>query len=198
MWLTAADKRVEYAEDIYTITEQNGDRVLELLCPTKHIRSRGDTLNCPTLTIKLEAEIDDVISLEVTHWAGAVRRGPNFELFPDGKPESTAKITKDADGTTLTSERLEVRVGSGPHSFDIQFRDAENGEMVTSLLNRSIGYAFSPPPGNAMETGDMRNFQHHVFTQTELGVGESIHGLGERFGAFNKVGQNVRIWNADG
>lgn len=44
----------------------------------------------------------------------------------------------------------------------------------------------------------MRNLKHYVFTQTTLGVGESVHGLGERFGAFNKVGQSVALWNADG
>jgi alpha-D-xyloside xylohydrolase len=49
-----------------------------------------------------------------------------------------------------------------------------------------------------MQTSYMRNFKHHMFTQTTLGVGESVHGLGERFGAFNKVGQTVQLWNADG
>ena len=37
-----------------------------------------------------------------------------------------------------------------------------------------------------------------MFTQTELAVGESIHGLGERFGAWNKIGQNIEVWNEDG
>lgn len=49
-----------------------------------------------------------------------------------------------------------------------------------------------------MQTADMRDFQHHILTQTTLGVGEQVYGLGERFGAFNKVGQNVVLWNADG
>lgn len=44
----------------------------------------------------------------------------------------------------------------------------------------------------------MRAIQHHVFTQTNLGVGEQVYGLGERFGAFNKVGQSISLWNADG
>lgn len=49
-----------------------------------------------------------------------------------------------------------------------------------------------------MQTGDMRDFKHYIFTQTTLGIGESVHGLGERFGAFNKVGQSISLWNADG
>ena len=31
-----------------------------------------------------------------------------------------------------------------------------------------------------------------------LGVGETVYGLGERFGPFVKNGQTVDIWNADG
>ena len=49
-----------------------------------------------------------------------------------------------------------------------------------------------------MQLGDMRDFEHYMFTQTTLSVGETVHGLGERFGAFNKVGQCVTVWNADG
>lgn len=49
-----------------------------------------------------------------------------------------------------------------------------------------------------MQTSDMRDLQHYIFTQTTLSVGESVHGLGERFGAFNKVGQAITLWNADG
>lgn len=49
-----------------------------------------------------------------------------------------------------------------------------------------------------MQTADMRNLQHYMLTQTTLGVGEQVYGLGERFGALNKVGQQVELWNADG
>lgn len=49
-----------------------------------------------------------------------------------------------------------------------------------------------------MQTADMRDMQHYIFTQTTLSVGESVHGLGERFGAWNKVGQSITQWNADG
>lgn len=49
MWLTAEGMRVEYAEDVYNITET--ETGLSLLCPTRKILSRGDTLNQSTLTI---------------------------------------------------------------------------------------------------------------------------------------------------
>ncbi len=34
--------------------------------------------------------------------------------------------------------------------------------------------------------------------QLDLGVGEAVYGLGERFGPFVKNGQSVDIWNEDG
>ncbi len=37
-----------------------------------------------------------------------------------------------------------------------------------------------------------------MFQQLALGVGETVYGLGERFGPVAKNGQQVDIWNADG
>lgn len=51
MWLVAEGKRVEYAEEVYTTTIREDGKSLRLLCPTKKIMGRGDTLNLSTLTI---------------------------------------------------------------------------------------------------------------------------------------------------
>jgi alpha-D-xyloside xylohydrolase len=53
MWLAAEGKRLEYAEEIYSITESEHGKgkKLSLLCPTAQIRRRGDTLNRPTISI---------------------------------------------------------------------------------------------------------------------------------------------------
>jgi alpha-D-xyloside xylohydrolase len=51
MWLVAEGKRVEYAEEVYSINEAQDGKKMTLLCPTMQIRSRGDTLNRPTLTV---------------------------------------------------------------------------------------------------------------------------------------------------
>ncbi len=50
MWLFREDVRVEFAEDVRTITE-GPDGSLSLLCPTRKILNRGNTLNQPTVTI---------------------------------------------------------------------------------------------------------------------------------------------------
>lgn len=51
MWLVAEGKRLEYAEEVYSITNCEDEKGLSLLCPTKKIRGRADSLNLSTLTI---------------------------------------------------------------------------------------------------------------------------------------------------
>ncbi|KAI1166245.1 glycoside hydrolase family 31 protein [Nemania serpens] len=196
MWLTAEGMRVEYAEDVYNITQT--EKGLSLLCPTRKILSRGDTLNQSTLTIDIEAASDGIISVEATHWAGAAIKGPHFDLFPDGQPKIEAQVIKGDKGTTLSAGALSATIHPDQHTFDIRFHSTDGSNTLTSLLGRSVGLAYNPAPSNPMQTGDMRDFKHYIFTQTTLGIGESVHGLGERFGAFNKVGQSISLWNADG
>ncbi|KAF5692845.1 alpha-d-xyloside xylohydrolase [Fusarium denticulatum] len=198
MWLPAKDFRTEYAEDVYEITPSKDQQALNLLCPVKHIRSRGDTLNQPTLDIDIKAEMDGVISIETTHWAGAQRKGPDFDLFPAGQPKVEGKIIKSDKGTTIQSGVLSATIHPDQHNFDIKFHSSDGKKHLTNLGNRSTGFAYSPAPSTPLQTGDMRDFKHYMFMQTTLSVGESVHGLGERFGAWNKVGQNVVLWNADG
>lgn len=51
MWLPAEGKRIEYAEEIYSVMPLKDGKKISLLCPTTQIRSRGDTLNKPTITM---------------------------------------------------------------------------------------------------------------------------------------------------
>ncbi|KAJ9137162.1 Alpha-xylosidase [Pleurostoma richardsiae] len=199
MWLPREGMRAEYAEDVYEIAPQEDQQAMSLLCPTKHINNRGDTLNQPTVNVDVRAEFDGVISIEATHWAGALNKGPHFELFPDGsRPSAKGRIVKSDKGTTLESGSLAVTVGPNPQNFDIEFHSTDRSKHLTTLANRSVGFAYTPAPSTPMQTADMRDFKHYMFFQTNLAVGESVHGLGERFGAWNKVGQAVTLWNADG
>ncbi|KAI7548311.1 glycoside hydrolase family 31 protein [Hortaea werneckii] len=198
MWLMAEDKRVEYAEEVYSVTENKDGKALKLLCPTMKINSRGDTLNRPTISVELEAVADGIISVQSTHWHGALNRPPQFELFPDGKPAVSGSLDKTSTGTTLTSGSVAASVSSQDHAFDIRFHSADGKNKLTSLQNRSVGFAYSPPTASPMQTADMRDYKHYMLMQTTLSPGEGVYGLGERFGAFNKVGQSVALWNADG
>ncbi|KAI1434777.1 glycoside hydrolase family 31 protein [Xylaria sp. CBS 124048] len=196
MWLTAEGMWVEYAEEVYSITQT--EKGLSLLCPTRKILGKGDTLNRSTLTMDIEAAHEGIISVETTHWAGAAVKGPHFDLFPDKRPQIDPKVSKGNKGITLSSGPISATIHPDRHTFDICFHSTDGAKSLTALPGRSVGLAYNPAPSNPMQTGDMRDLKHYIFTQTTLSVGESIHGLGERFGAFNKVGQSISLWNADG
>lgn len=51
MWLVAEGKRVEYAEEVYSVTEKANGKGISLLCPTRKIFTRGDVLNLSTLSM---------------------------------------------------------------------------------------------------------------------------------------------------
>jgi len=51
MWLVAEGVRPEYAEEVYSITQREDGKALSLLCPTRKIRARSDSLNLSTLTV---------------------------------------------------------------------------------------------------------------------------------------------------
>ncbi|PNS21162.1 Alpha-xylosidase [Sphaceloma murrayae] len=201
MWLPAADKHVEYAEEVYEAIPSADQRSLSLLCPTRQIHSRGDSLNRPTITVDLEAVADGIISIEATHWHGARNPGPHYDLFPSGRPPVSASITKSPTATTLSSGPLSASVSSDPHTFDIRFHATDNTHHLTTLSTRSVAFAYSPPPGSPMVVESLSSphpIKHYMLTQHTLSVSEGIYGLGERFGPFNKLGQSISLWNADG
>ena len=198
MWLVTDQFTVQHAEALHSVIAREDNQAITLQCPTKKIFSRGDVVNVGSLSLELEAQFDGVISLEVTHFTGAKRSGPDFELFPNGRPQVEGEVTSSGKETTLTSGGLSATVSGDEHGFDIKFHASDGSKTLTSLLNRSVGLAYSPALNTPKAVEDLSAHQHYIFTQTELSVGESIHGLGERFGAWNKVGQNVEIWNEDG
>lgn len=98
----------------------------------------------------------------------------------------------------MKSGSISATVKTTDHAFDIRFHATDGSKELTSLLNRSVGFAYDPAPSTPTQLEDMSKFKHYIFTQTTLSVGESVHGLGERFGSFDKVGQAVTLWNSDG
>lgn len=51
MWLPAEDMTAEYAEQVYYNDTRSDGKGVSLLCPTKYIARRGDTLNRSTVTL---------------------------------------------------------------------------------------------------------------------------------------------------
>lgn len=144
MWFVDPDKTVQYAGELYKNKTFEDGRSQRFLCSTKPVWNRGNTLNPCTLNIDAEAEFDGVISLEVSHFTGKLRRLLRFDLYPDGRLESSSFVERFEKASTLTSGGVSSTVSSEPHTFSIKCYASNESKGLTSLLNRTVGLAYSP------------------------------------------------------
>ncbi|OJJ54824.1 hypothetical protein ASPSYDRAFT_185802 [Aspergillus sydowii CBS 593.65] len=199
-WHPAPDTLIDWA--VETVVAETRDEKLHFVTSSKPINHRGDTLNNPTLTHSLSSPVDHVLCLSSTHWTRqkSVTQGPHFELFPGGKPDraSIGRTSKTAEGLSLKEGSLSASVDTRPKSFDISFH--ANGKLLTKLGWRSIGYVKQGTTALHPRASylDPNKGQRWVTYQLQLGVGDKVYGLGERFGPFVKNGQSIEIWNEDG
>jgi alpha-D-xyloside xylohydrolase len=147
----------------------------------KPVMHRGDTLNSPLLTFNFSSPVDDVIRVQVCHFAGGLAKGPEFKINEDSNHR--AQTGENDNYLYLLSGKLEMRVYKGK-SWQIDY--LFDGKRITGNGIKSTGYAIMP---------DKKTYLRE---QMDLGVGELVYGLGERFGPFVKNGQTVDIWNEDG
>ncbi len=167
---------------------EQGDRSVTVFAPTGQITGRGDTLNRPVVTAEFFSPAPGVIGVTIGHFSGGLPKQPTFKLADDLDHPIKIETATDADGqdvsVSLTSGDLTARVQIGDR-WRVDFVRAD-GSVVTSSLPRSIGI---------VTDAEGRRFIHERLL---LDVGETVYGLGERFGSFVKNGQTVDIWNADG
>jgi alpha-D-xyloside xylohydrolase len=158
-----------------------GERSLSVFAPTGQITGRGDTLNRPVVSVDFFSPAPGVIGVSIGHFSGGLPKQPSFQLATGTDHPVSVHVGPDA--ASLTSGDLTARVKLG-YRWRVDF--IRSGRVITSSIERSIGIVTD-------DTG--RRFVHE---RLALDVGETVYGLGERFGAFVKNGQSVDIWNADG
>jgi len=156
-------------------------RGLVFHAPVRPIRHRGDTLQGPLLTVRIDSPMTDVIRVRIEHFTGAADTGPHIPLYPEKKPKVSIKVTDEE--AILKSGSLSAHVLRGK-AWGVSFQSGD--KTLTSSISKCMGYIEWPGHGN---------FVHEQLT---LGVGECVYGLGERFTAFVKNGQVVENWNMDG
>jgi hypothetical protein len=81
-WLLREGVTAAYPAEVLDVTESDG--ALEIHAPTRPVRSRGDLLKGPVLTLRAHTPMPDVIGLTLTHFTGGEPRGPEFELTGSG------------------------------------------------------------------------------------------------------------------
>ena len=184
-WHIRPGIRPLYAVEVDDVRVDPEAGTMTVYATTAAIRSRGDTLNRPLLTLTYSSPAPNVVKVRVEHFAGAARSGPAFAVTGEEGFRPLVKV--DDETGVLETGGLTVRVHrSGRWHVDIE----SGGRVLTSSLPKSVA-AMTAEHGPDAGTS-------WVHEQLSLEPGETVYGLGERFGPFVKNGQAVDIWNEDG
>jgi alpha-D-xyloside xylohydrolase len=154
---------------------------LTVYASTRRVRDRGDTLDNPVITVTCTSPMPDVIAVRVSHFLGEQPGHPGFAIAVD--PATPVQVTDNEQAATITSGALSARFHRG-EAWRLDF--VAGGRVLTGSGSKGMGVIDT-------DTGE-----HYLHEQLDLGVGESVYGLGERFGPLVRNGQAVDIWNEDG
>lgn len=180
VWRTAEGMKVASPHHVFAVTTTETEILIDASsCP---YRSRFEDQETVYFTVRLFSPAPNVIGVSAQHFRGQPKRGPAFELVSD--PAARPKIVDEADFVSLTSGDLTVRVEK---SGDWRLDALRAGKRITGSALGASGYAKNAESGRT-----------YLFERLDLGVGDLVYGLGERFTAFARNGQSVEIWNRDG
>lgn len=178
-WLVQEGYEIKYAANVYTAKTE--PKKLTLYCPfNSPIYNAGMTLDGGILTIEVTSPRPDIITTRLINFKKDRSHCPKFEL---NESDPDVDITEMDEAWTFTSGRLTLRIAKGE---TIDFLYTYDGKEIAHSGWRAKALVTDPEG------------QLHVSEQLNLGVGEKIYGLGERFTNFVKNGQSVEIWNRDG
>ncbi|KAL9111778.1 MAG: hypothetical protein Q9227_003837 [Pyrenula ochraceoflavens] len=192
MWKQRAGVSIDWMQNVERVNI-NHKKVNLLL--NKLQRHRGDTLNSPTISTEISSPHDGVVGVKLVHWDGEQENGPNFDIA-DSSP--IVQVTQNnEDGLKYSSSPLNLAINTRPNELGFLFQGPKS--KLTSHSFRSIGYAHDISTSRSnFANGIYMQSQGFVLAAFDLGVGEKLYGLGERFGPFIKNGQSVEVWNEDG
>lgn len=191
-WLRSERANELYATSTFSMQPIEGG--MRILAPTRESDHRSQTVDCPALTVDFTVVGHNAITVRATHYAAYEDHEAHFELTPS--PEAY-EVSEDDEEYRLTTGDVTVHVSKGEFSY--WFESA--GRRITGCGWRNLAYlrwdrsvsSVRPGPDYLLEDGEP-----HMVSELTLAPGETVYGLGERFGAFAKNGQSVETWNEDG
>lgn len=179
-WLIQPGLNLIHPLQVFEV-EQQGNEMVVYAAP-RDVRERTWQLDTPLFTLRFFSPQEGIVGVRIEHFQGALNNGPHYPL----------NILQDVKVTIENTERyaefksgnLSARVSKGEF-WSLDF--LRNGERITGSQVKNNGYV--------QDTNNQRNY---MFERLDLGVGETVYGLGERFTALVRNGQTVETWNRDG
>ncbi|MDR1970324.1 MAG: alpha-xylosidase [Treponema sp.] len=158
------------------------DGALSLWTTNRRLSRPGErVVGIPLITTVFSSPAPDVIRVRMYHHRGAVSRGPFFRLPGD---RTDTVIEEGPEAWTLRTGKGALSVTVEKDAWGVTFRRGDR--VMTSISGRNSGHFTVEGEGSYMAQ------------YLNLGVGELIYGLGERFTPWVKNGQAVECWNEDG
>lgn len=178
-WLIQSGLTLTHPLQVFEVEIQG--RELVIYAATHDVTQRAAQLDTPLFTLRLFSPQEGAIGVRISHFLGQVDRGPNYPLNLES--QHAVRLEDNESFAALHSGNLTVRVSKGDNwALDV-LRD---GQRLTGSVPKSSGYV--------RDNQD----QSWLYERLDLGVGETVYGLGERFAAFVKNGQSIDTWNRDG
>lgn len=179
LWLVRDGININGAVQNYVVEKTSEG--MTAIAQTTPITGRAATLNSTLLTVKFHSPQPGVVGVKIIHHDGVQERGPVFELNKGNGDH--VQIEETETETVMITGGLRVVVRKG-EQWAVDFY--RGSERITGSGYKSMAY-ITDSEGNS-----------YMREELDLGVGEFVYGLGERFTAFVKNGQVVDIWNKDG
>jgi len=176
-WMVRKGVEIQYPTEVRDVDVREG--AASIYNATKFVRTKGDTLNAALLTCEISSPMPDVIRVKWFHHAGLPSKGPCFAI--SAAAGHMAEIEQHEDHVTIRSGRLTARVKRPAWGLEFFYDD----RRITGTGAKGAGYILD-------------HGKPYFREMLDLGVGEYVYGLGERFTPFLKNGQVVDIWNEDG
>lgn len=171
---------------------------IHLLVLCKDMRSPGDLTDATTLEYHFSAPAEDMIRVRITHFAGAVRRGPAFAL---NTSPGCGRCLDSEKRLTLESGRARVEIDKEGH---LAYRFYFDQRLLTRVDGLTTYATDADYEANHIADYNRRELPHRYIEETwlrealVLDVGEQIYGLGEHFTPLVRNGQSLDVWNRDG
>lgn len=140
-----------------------------------------DRFEGTVLQLRITAPMPDVIRVQANHHSPAQKGVTAFDIDQSLRA-SQVKIEENADEVTFASGKLCAKLRK---TGDWSLEFVSDQGAVTRGGFESLGYMRTPAGAFMMQ-------------RLSMSVGETIYGLGERFGPLVKNGQSISIWNEDG
>lgn len=179
-WLIQPGLSLLHPVQVFDVEQRDGEMVV--YAAPRDVRERAGQLDTPLFTLRFFSPQEGIIGVRIEHFQGVPDHGPRYPL--NAQAQVPVELRDTDHYVELQSGALSVRVTKG-ENWALDF--LRDGERMTGSQVKNNGYVQDSNTGGS-----------YMFERLDLGVGETVYGLGERFTALVKNGQTVETWNRDG